>query len=118
MWHGDRVGENYAVGCAAAGVVIGDDVQRTPIVATEFVGTSISSGGNGSKEYSGLAKLMSDNPCVKFHNRQRGYVRCDVNPKRWQTDFRILAAVTKPDEPISTRASFVVENGKPGTVNA
>jgi alkaline phosphatase D len=39
------------------------------------------------------------------------------NQKRWQTDFRVVAAVTKPDAPISARASFVVENGKPGTVS-
>ena len=31
---------------------------------------------------------------------------------------RIVAAVSTPDEPIKTRASFVVENGKPGPVNA
>jgi len=37
-----------------------------------------------------------------------------VTPDRWQTDFRVLASVSKPDEPITTRAPFVVENGKPG----
>jgi alkaline phosphatase D len=88
------------------------------VVATEFVGTSITSGGDGIDMRPDVERQMGENPHFKFFNGQRGYVRCDVNPKRWQTDFRILAAVTKPDEPISTRASFVVENGKPGTVNA
>src|SRR5579859_3138711 len=38
MWYGDPVGENYAVGSAAGGVVIADDVQRAPIVGTEHAG--------------------------------------------------------------------------------
>lgn len=86
------------------------------VVATEFVGTSITSGGDGMDMRPDVERQMGENPHVKFFNGQRGYVRCDVNPKRWQTDFRIVAAVTKPDEPIGTRASFVVENGKPGTM--
>ncbi|MFO0919335.1 MAG: alkaline phosphatase D family protein [Planctomycetaceae bacterium] len=53
-----------------------DDRQaETPVVATEFVGTSISSGGNGAKEIANLETLLSENPGVLFHNRQRGYVR-------------------------------------------
>jgi alkaline phosphatase D len=88
------------------------------VVATEFVGTSISSGGDGMDMRPEVEGQMGENPHIKFFNGQRGYVRCDLNPKRWQTDFRIVASVTKPDEPISTRASFVVENGKPGTVSA
>jgi alkaline phosphatase D len=88
------------------------------VVATEFVGTSISSGGDGVDMRPDVERQMGENPHIKFFNGQRGYARCDVNPKRWQTDFRVVAAVTKPDEPISTRASFVVENGKPGTLSA
>jgi ABC-type antimicrobial peptide transport system ATPase subunit len=38
----------------------------------------------------------------------------EIRPDRWRTDFRVLAAVSKPDEPISARASFVVENVRPG----
>ena len=49
-----------------------DDRQAdTPVVASEFVGTSITSGGNGTKDYPGLSMLLAENPCVKFHNRQR-----------------------------------------------
>jgi alkaline phosphatase D len=88
------------------------------VVGTEFVGTSITTGGDGMDMRPDVERQMGENPHIKFYNAQRGYVRCDINPKRWQTDFRIVAAVTKPDQPISTRASFVVENGKPGPVNA
>lgn len=88
--------------------------ESSPVVATEFVGTSISSGGDGSDLRPNTATVLAENPHIKFFNAQRGYVRCSLTPDRWQSDYRVLPAVSKPDEPISTRASFVVENGKPG----
>jgi alkaline phosphatase D len=96
-----------------------DDLEpSTPVVATEFVGTSISSGGNGSQEVRGLDRLLSKNPCIKFHNRERGYVRCTVTPGKWQSDYVAVEDVTKPNGPIATRASFVVEAGQPGAKKA
>jgi alkaline phosphatase D len=85
-----------------------------PVVATEFVGTSISTGGNGADKPAGYEELMADNPCVRFHNQQRGYVRCTITPKLWRTDFRTVADITKPGAPAETRASFVVEAGESG----
>jgi alkaline phosphatase D len=85
-----------------------------PVVATEFVGTSITSGGDGSDVRPSTATQLSENPHIKFFNGQRGYVRCSLTPERWQTDFRVLASVSQPDAEISTRASFVVANGRPG----
>ena len=87
-------------------------------VATEFAGTSISSGGNGEDTPPLVEKVQSENPFVKFINAQRGYVRCAVTPQIWKTDFRVLEYVNKPDGPISTRASFVVEDGEPGAKQA
>lgn len=87
-------------------------------VATEFAGTSISSGGNGEDTPPLAEKVQSENPFVKFLNAQRGYVRCAVTPQIWKTDFRVLEYVNKPDGPISTRASFVVEDGEPGAKQA
>ncbi|MEP7338396.1 MAG: alkaline phosphatase D family protein [Acidobacteriota bacterium] len=86
----------------------------SPVVATEFVGTSVTSGGDGSDVRPTTATVLAENPHIKFFNAQRGYVRCSIQPDRWQTDYRVLASVSKQDEPISTRASFVVENGKAG----
>ena len=45
-------------------------------VATEFVGTSISSGGDGSDTPKARAHLTAENPFVKYFNSERGYVRC------------------------------------------
>jgi alkaline phosphatase D len=93
---------------------VDDRKEDFPIVATEFVGSSISSGGNGSKEYAGLNQLLQFNPCVKFHNRERGYVRCTVTPASWNSDYVVVEDVLKPGGKVLTRASFVVEAGQPG----
>ncbi len=84
-----------------------------PSVATEFVGTSISSNGDGTAEPAYTAAIMAENPGVKFHNAERGYVRCEVTPRQWRTDFRTVAYVTRPGAPLQTRATFVVESGRP-----
>lgn len=83
-----------------------------PTVATEFVATSISSGGNGLADFKELPEIMGNNPFVKFHNRERGYVRCTVTPKQWTSDFVVVDEVMKPGGKSTTRASFVVEAGK------
>jgi alkaline phosphatase D len=81
-------------------------------VGTEFVGTSISSGGNGSDIPAAVQAYLPENPIVKFHNAQRGYVRCTLTPERCTADYRVLDQVTEPGGAMTT--SFVVENGRPG----
>ncbi|WP_309718154.1 alkaline phosphatase D family protein [Armatimonas sp.] len=93
---------------------VDDRKAELPIVATEFVGTSITSGGNGSDNPTTLASLRAENPCVQFFNTQRGYVRCTVRKNQWQSDYLVVDQVTKPGGSVTTRASFVVEAGKPG----
>jgi alkaline phosphatase D len=93
---------------------VDDREVETPVIATEFVGTSITSGGNGVERPSNLESLLAQNACVRYHNRDRGYVRCRVTPTQWQTDFRTVENVTKPGAPAITRASFVVEAGQAG----
>lgn len=82
-------------------------------VATEFVGTSISSGGDGSDTPKSTDQLYAENPFVKYFNAERGYVRCEITPQQWRTDYRTVPFVTKPGAPVNTRASFVVESGRP-----
>ncbi len=87
---------------------------QSPIVGTELIGTSISSGGDGSDSNPGVEAYLPENPQIKFYNSQRGYVRCEVTPKTMTTDFRVVQKVSVPESPASTRATFVVESGKPG----
>jgi alkaline phosphatase D len=81
--------------------------------AVEFVGTSITSGGDGTAAPRNLESTLAENPFVKFHNAERGYVRCEVTPEKWTTDYRTVPYVTRPGAPITTRATFVVESGRP-----
>jgi len=87
--------------------------DRSPSVGVEFVGTSISSSGDGIRYPKNLEQTLRDNPFVKFHNAERGYVSCEVTPREWTTRYRVVDYVTKRGAPIRTRASFVVENGDP-----
>ncbi|WP_084821821.1 alkaline phosphatase [Bacillus sp. SA1-12] len=94
------------------------DDPNSATIGTEFLGTSITSGKDGADMDNLGREWLAANPHMKFHNAQRGYVRCNLTPDRWLTDFRVLPYVTRPDAPISTRASFVVENNRPGLQQA
>jgi len=83
-------------------------------LGTEFVGTSITSGGDGVDQQRTTAAILAENPHIKFYNGQRGYVRCEVDQNQWRTDYKVLPYVSRPGAPISTRASFVVEADRPG----
>lgn len=90
------------------------DREDAATVATEFVGTSISSGGDGAEKRADTDGVLADNPFVRFYNAERGYVRCEVTPQQWRTDYRVVPIVSRPESPCLTRASFVVQAGIPG----
>ncbi|MEM9366729.1 MAG: alkaline phosphatase D family protein [Planctomycetota bacterium] len=89
-----------------------------PVVASEFVATSLSSGGNGTERPRGLDKLLANNACVKFHNAERGYVVCDLTPERWVADYRVIDDVLKPGGTTFSRARFILEAGSPKIIAA
>ena len=93
-----------------------DDV-RSPVVGVEFIGTSLSSGGDGSDMSDFGNRALAANPHLRFFNNQRGYVRCVVSPRHWRADYRVLDYVSRPGSPVATRASFVIENGRPGVTS-
>ena len=90
------------------------ETADTPTVATELVGTSIASGGDGQDMPRAMEAVLADNPFIRFYNEQRGYVVCDVTQSRLQADYRIVDRVSTRDSPCRTRASFIVESGRPG----
>ena len=97
---------------------VDDRKPETPVIATEFVGTSISSGGNGVDRPKNHDALLAENPCLRFHNAQRGYMRCTLTPSTWRTDYMVVDFVDRPGGTVSNRASFVVEAGQPGALPA
>jgi alkaline phosphatase D len=105
-------------------VVIGGDIHsfwanelklnfedpRSPTVATEFVGTSITSHG---PPYDKFAGFLPDNPHVKFfESRRRGYAFVDLQPRQMDVAMRIVSDVTDPNATLSTLKRFVVEDGR------
>ena len=107
-------------------VVIGGDIHafnvcqlkadfadpRSAVVASEFVGTSITSQGWPQER---INEYLPDNPHVLYaDSRYRGYVRVELDAKLWKADLRAMQTVQRRDAPCFTLASFVVEDGKAG----
>jgi alkaline phosphatase D len=90
------------------------DDSDSAIVGSEFVATSISSGGNGKRGKKAAKKWIAKNLHIKFHNKKRGYLRCDVTKDIWKTELREVAYVDEKGAPIKTRASFEVKHNVAG----
>ncbi|MDO3637346.1 alkaline phosphatase D family protein [Mycolicibacterium arseniciresistens] len=80
----------------------------SPVVATELVTTSISSGGDGSDSRADVDAVLPENPHIRYFNNRRGYVRARVTADEMRVDFRVLPYVSRPGAPVRTGASFAV----------
>ena len=89
----------------------------SPTVGTELLATSISSEGDPFIEQT-LFTPPAKNPQLRFFDNHRGYVRCSLEPARLTADFRAVSTVRKPAATVSTTATFVVDDGKPGARRA
>jgi len=94
------------------------DDPASPVVGTELVATSITSGGDGSETKEETATILSENPHVRFFNNRRGYVRTRITPDELRADFQVVPYVARPGAPVETRASFVVADRQPGLQQA
>jgi alkaline phosphatase D len=93
------------------------DDARSPVVATEFVGTSITS--QFRRPQSEVDALLADNPHIRLGNgTRRGYVRVEVTRQRLRAELRTVRSVSQPGAEADTLAAFVVEDGRPGAVRA
>ena len=88
------------------------DDEKSPVVATEFCGTSISSLGLDPAR---LDAARPFNPHVKLaRSDRRGYVRFSLQAARLQAELRVLDDARDPASSISTMARFTVAAGQPG----
>ena len=91
------------------------DDPRSPVVATEFVGTSITSQGLSPKV---LEVWRNENSHIRYgDSTRRGYTSVDLSEKRWVTRMRAVKSVSQVDSPIETLATYVVESGRPGALS-
>jgi alkaline phosphatase D len=116
----------FAEGVGANPVVLGGDVHSfwatdlkpdfddagAPVVASEFVGTSISSQPPPEER---IQAALRENPHIHFATgAHRGYLRLSVTPERLTAEMRAIADPRLRDTPCETLASFVVEDGVAG----
>jgi alkaline phosphatase D len=108
-------------------VVLGGDVHATyvcdvkadfddpgsPVIATEFCGTSITSPTSLSAE--AIARLAATNPHVRFADgTKRGYLLADLTPHALRVQLRAADDVTLPVPRVSTAAEWRVRDGRAG----
>ncbi len=86
-------------------------------LATEFVGTSITSDCWWSPK---IAAALHENPHVRFFDGDsHGYVRCRLERDIWWSDYRAVSSILDANaSSIRTLASFAVESGRPGAQRA
>ena len=81
-------------------------------LATEFVGTSITSEGPSAK---GLHQALKSNPHVKYgRSDKRGYATVDLTAARCTVGFEALDDEKQKDSPVRRLQTFVVEDGVTG----
>ncbi len=121
-----RVVEAMAANRSASPVVIGGDVHsywvsdlkanyadaNSPVVASEFVGGSISSIGPSKDN---VRTILDRNPHLRYgRGDKRGYATMELTAKTCRINFEALDSVYEPYSASSRIAKFTVEHGKPG----
>jgi len=88
------------------------DDARAPVVATEFVGTSITSQGPSRQR---VDTLIAENPHIRFANgARRGYTLIELTPQRCLARLRVIDSASDPHARIRDLAAYAVEDGRPG----
>lgn len=98
---------------AVGTVPIRDSEPDGPAAATEFLATSITSGGDGAAETAGTRALLAGSPNVRLTNAQRGYQIFDVSAETWTTQVKVVDRVQSPGGALSTLARFSVLPNRP-----
>ncbi len=112
---GGDVHAHYAADLKPGAYAAWDD-PKTPVAATEFCGTSISSNGLPQQR---LDVARSFNPHI-HHARsdQRGSLRLRLEPGRLQAELRVVDDPRDAASSVSVQGRFVVEAGKAGVMKA
>ncbi len=90
------------------------DRPESATVASELVGTSITSGGNGTVAGPHAAEILQVNPHLAYNNAKRGYFLCEATPARMTSQLRVVDRVTVNDASVSNAAAFAIDAGRPG----
>lgn len=122
----DRIMQRWTDAKVRNPLIIGGDIHtfaagdvldaRETVVASEFVGGSISSLG---RDRAAARQVHEDNPRLAlFDSSRRGYGRLDIKKARSEITFRSLVDARDPESPLAPDARFVVEDGLRGLLSA
>ncbi|MGZ5714527.1 MAG: alkaline phosphatase D family protein [Caldimonas sp.] len=134
-WNGYAASRNRLLGVVAEKkvpgvVVLGGDVHsnyvadlkadfddpRSPVVASEFCGTSITS---LSLAQSRVDAALPFNPHIHLgRSDQRGYMSFELDPKQLRVRLQTVDRPLDPASGITTTARFVVDPSRPGPLEA
>lgn len=110
-------------------VTLGGDVHRfvaanlrvrpndadSPVVASEFVGGSVTSRGAGLPA---MVKMRLDNPdIVHARGDERGYAYLDIDHQAARCEFRATPHPAVKDAVLATQARYAVEAGRAGVLD-
>ena len=95
-----------------------EDDPGGPAAATEFVTSSVTSGGDGSDIPEGWEGVLSDNPHTMMLSDRRGYQVFSINEKQWLTEIVGIDKVTEQGSDKRVIARFVTDPARPGAVAA
>jgi alkaline phosphatase D len=85
---------------------------RSPVVASEFVTSSLTSRGLPETM---TALMRSSNPDMLYaRGDERGYALIEIGAERLSCTFRATRFPVRPAATIATQAVWVVEDGTPG----
>jgi alkaline phosphatase D len=98
----------------AAHLRVKPNEEQSPVVASEFTTTSITSRGMGETL---AAQIRSNNPDIA-HLRpdERGFTLLHITPESVQSEFKTTANPVKMDAVFSAQARFTVQRGVAGVV--
>jgi alkaline phosphatase D len=89
---------------------------RSPVLASEFCGTSISSRGRSQER---VASIAAASPHTLLTNAERrGYGVIELGREKAEVRLRVLDDVKRADADIATLATFRVEDGRPEIIRA
>ncbi|MSP05282.1 MAG: alkaline phosphatase [Acetobacteraceae bacterium] len=85
---------------------------KAPVVASEFIGSSISSYGWNNAQ---LQPLLGANPHIRFADAERrGYAMLELGTAETAVRFRAVRDATAADSPVATLRRFALEAGRAG----
>lgn len=121
-----RLLQAIAEPCVPGVVALGGDVHRSvaanlrldpddtasPIVASEFCCSSVTT--RGLSEFQAMLVRRSNPDTLHLRSDERGYALLDIGPREMACTFRATASPVRADARLHTQARFVVDARRPG----